>query len=315
MGPRLQAGLNTDTDAPALPTRAGVGASCVGLPVGPWHHTLDFLVQRFPAIPCEQWIGRMQRGEVVDANGKSVAPDQLYPGPGRLYYYRSIEDEPAIPFTEDILFRDEHLLVVDKPHFLPVTPGGRYLNETLLVRLKQQLGIDALQPLHRIDRETAGLVLFSLQGRDRAAYHALFSERTVSKEYEAVAPYDPALSLPLMRESRVEPGEPFFLTREVPGTPNAQTHVALTETTGPWARYALKPVTGYRHQLRVHMAALGLPIRHDAFYPQITRGADEADDHARPLQLLARAIAFTDPITGQQRRFESARKLLPLPTE
>lgn len=294
--------------------RNGVGASCVGLPAGAWRSTLDFLVQRFPGIPRAQWVERMRCGDVFDVHGSPVGPEQAYPGPGRLYYYRSLTAETPVPFTEDILYRDDHLLVVDKPHFLAVTPGGRYLHETLLVRLKQRLGLDALQPLHRIDRETAGLVLFALRPQDRAPYHALFHDRSIYKQYEAVARFDPALALPLTRASRLVPGEPFFLTRETAGVPNARTHVALLDAAGAWARYALSPVSGYRHQLRVHMAALGIPIRNDAFYPDITRGPDQADDYARPLQLLARAIAFTDPVTGEPRSFASARTLQPLPS-
>ncbi len=305
--------MNPAPNAPALPPRNGVGASCVGLPAGAWPTALDFLVQRFPAIDRVQWTGRMARGEVVDALGTALPPAAPYPGPGRLYYYRTLDAEPQVPFQEEILFRDAHLLVVDKPHFLAVVPGGRYLHETLLVRLKHRLGLDELQPLHRIDRETAGLVLFSLRRQDRAGYHALFHDRQVDKTYEAVAPYDAARVLPLTRHSRLVPGEPFFLTRETAGEPNARTQVALLEAAGGWARYALKPVSGYRHQLRVHMAALGCPIRHDAFYPSVTRGPDEADDYTRPLQLLARAIAFTDPVTGAPRHFESVRSLLPLP--
>ena len=297
-----------------LPLRAGVAPSCVGLPAGPWATWLDFFTARFPFVPRDDWVGRMHRGDVLDAQGRPLAPEQAYRPHGKAWYYRSLDDEPRVPFQAQVLYRDAHLLVADKPHFLAVIPGGRHLHETLLVRLKRDTGLADLQPLHRIDRETAGIVLFGLRREDRAAYHALFSERRMDKVYEAIAPAPPpGLALPLERSSRLVPGEPFFRQREAEGPPNADTTVELLEAVGSLARYRLRPRTGQRHQLRVHMAALGLPIVGDAFYPEVLRGPDEADDYTRPLQLLARSIAFTDPVTGMQRHFESARHLQPLP--
>lgn len=300
--------------APALssgppPPRDGVGASSVGLPAGPWPTWLAFFVARFPHMAPEIWQERLRRGEVLDAQGRPLAPGGAYRPHGVAHYYRSLDDEPRVPFEALVLYRDAHLLVADKPHFLAVTPGGRYLQETLLVRLKRATGLAELQPLHRIDRETAGVVLFGLRREDRAAYHALFSQRAIDKEYEAIAPLRPGLALPLTRDSRIVRGTPFFRQCEVDGEPNASTRIALREVSGNWGRYRLAPHTGQRHQLRVHMAALGIPIRDDAFYPEVRHGPDEADDYSRPLQLLARAIAFTDPVTGQRRQFESQRAL------
>lgn len=297
---------------PALPVRAGVAASTVGLPAGPWRTWLEFFAERFPNVPAAQWRARMLAGDVRDAQGRVLQPEAAYRAQGTAHYYRSLPHEARVPFEAQVLYRDDHLLVADKPHFLAVTPGGRHLHETLLARLRHATGLAELQPLHRIDRETAGLVLFGVRRADRAAYHALFRERVVDKVYEAIAPLRPGLALPLVRESRIVEGTPFFRQREVDGVPNASTQVALVEAVDGWGRYRLAPRTGQRHQLRVHMAALGLPIRHDAFYPEVLRGPDEDDDHARPLQLLARAIAFTDPVTGQPRRFESRRALAPL---
>jgi tRNA pseudouridine32 synthase/23S rRNA pseudouridine746 synthase len=224
-----------------------------------------------------------------------------------VYYYRAVPDEPRIPFDEVIVFQDEQLIVVDKPHFLPVMPSGGYLAETVLVRLKQKLGIDTLVPVHRIDRDTAGLVMFSIQPETRARYHALFSQRSVKKTYEAIAPWRDDLKLPLTRESRIVEAGHFMLQHEVSGPPNAVTHLALLEVRGALARYALSPVTGKRHQLRVHMAALGLPIMGDGLYPTLT--PEGQVDYQRPLQLLAKSIEFTDPISGQSRRFDSRRVL------
>lgn len=289
------------------PARHGVGPSCIGLPAGAWPTTLDFLAERFSAIGREVWQQRMNQGDVVDEYGVQLTPHSAYQGHKRVYYYRTVQAEPRIPFDEVILHQDEHLIVVDKPHFLPVVPSGGYLNETVLVRLKQKLGIDTLVPIHRIDRDTAGLVMFSVQPQNRAAYNALFSQRAVKKTYEAVAPWRDDLALPLTRESRMEEAGHFMLQHEVSGPPNAVTHIDVLEVLGPLARYALSPVTGKRHQLRVHMAALGLPLLGDGLYPVLTPQGQI--DYEHPLQLLAKSVEFLDPVTGEQRRFESRRVL------
>ena len=290
-----------------LPTRLGVGPSCVGLPAGDWTTFTDFLVQRFPAIARQTWLKRMGAGLVVDEFGGLVTAERPYRGHMRLYYYRALEAEPRIPFEAVVLHHDGHLVVADKPHFLPVTPSGHYLQETLLVRLKNLLGIDNLIPIHRIDRETAGLVLFSVKPEERAAYQALFRRHEVSKHYEAIAPWRAGLQFPLTRKSRIVEDEPFFRQREIPGEPNSETAIEVLEVKGGLARYALSPVTGKKHQLRVHMNALGVPICNDRMYPPVEVTPD--DDYDRPLQLLAKSIAFVDPLTGQARRFESRLSL------
>lgn len=291
-----------------LPVRHGVGPSCVSLPAGHWPSITDFLVARFPAIPRETWLDRMQHGLVADEFGAAVTPERAYQGHIRVYYYRALDVEPRIPFEESVLYQDAHLVVADKPHFLPVTPSGHYLQETLLVRLKNRLGLDGLTPIHRIDRETAGLVLFSIQPAERNAYQALFREHTIHKHYEAIAPWRAELDLPVTRKSRIVEDEPFFRQREVPGEPNSESRIEILEVAGGLARYALSPVTGKKHQLRVHMNALGLPILNDRMYPPVVTTPD--DDYARPLQLLAKSIAFVDPVTGEKRQFESRLKLL-----
>ena len=300
----------TKTPNHGLPTRDGVGPSCVGLPAGHWPTITDFLVERFPAINREVWLDRMARQLVVDEFGERVTPLRPYPGHVRIYYYRALEDETRIPFEATILFQDEHLVVADKPHFLPVTPSGHYLQETLLVRLKNRLGIDTLTPIHRIDRETAGLVLFSTRVADRNAYQGLFRTHTITKHYEAIASWRDDVKLPLTRKSRITEDDLFFRQREVPGEANSETHLDVLEVRGHTARYALSPVTGKKHQLRVHMNALGLPILNDRVYPP--RADTPGDDFNLPLQLLAKSIAFTDPVTGEERRFESCLQLLRL---
>ena len=228
----------------ALPTINGVGPSCVGLPAGAWRTITDFLVERFPAIPREVWLERMAHKLVIDEFGSLVTPERPYPSHMRIYYYRAVNEEQRIPFDEVILFQDEHLIVADKPHFLPVTPSGHYLQETLLVRLKKRLGIDSLIPIHRIDRETAGLVLFSVKQGERNAYQGLFRDRVVTKHYEAIAPWNSDLTFPIIRTSRIVEDQPFFRQCEVPGMPNSETKIGVIEKIGGLARYALSPITG-----------------------------------------------------------------------
>ncbi len=294
----------------APPMRDGVGASCVVLPTHGRGSMLDFLAERLSVVDRGEWLARMQAGDVVDERGMAVAPDRSFEGGLRVYYYRHLDEEPEIPFTETVLYQDEHLLVADKPHFMPVTPSGRYLQHTLLVRLKRRLGLPELSPLHRIDRDTAGLVLFSVQQRTRGAYQALFRDRAITKHYDAVAPWRADLAFPREHMSRLEESPQFFRMHEVPGEPNSHTHMEVQAAAGDWALYRLSPVTGKRHQLRVHMAALGLPLRNDPFYPVVNDPPE--GDYSRPLQLLARSLAFTDPVTGEARQFESRLQLLPL---
>ena len=294
------------------PARNGVGPSCVGLPAGPWPSLIDFLVERFPNVARHTWLERLARGDVINEHGSAISPEQAcqppYPAHTRLYYYREVPNEPPIPFEEVVLYQDEHLLVVDKPHFLPVVPSGGYLAETVLVRLKNKLGLDDLVPIHRIDRDTAGLVLFSKQPGSRAAYSALFSQHQVHKTYHAIAPWRADVPMPQTRHSRITEAGHFMLQHEVPGVPNALTHIEVLQVQGDLARYALRPVTGQRHQLRVHMLALGLPILHDGLYPELT--PEGQVDHKRPLQLLARELEFTDPIRQTRHHFVSQRQLM-----
>ena len=252
----------------------------------------------------------MLAGDVVDEHGRTVLPTSVGTPGLRLFYYRSVATEPQPPEAEIVVYRDAHLMVVDKPHFMPVTPSGRYLHQSLLVRLKRAYGLSELSPLHRIDRDTAGLVLFSVQQATRGIYQALFRERSIEKEYEAIAPIWPCGVLPHERASRIEESPQFFRMHEVSGVANSLTHIEVIETGTHWARYRLRPVTGKRHQLRVHMAALGLPLRNDAFYPELNDPPE--GDWSRPLQLLARSLVFTDPLTGDARFFTSQRSLWPL---
>ena len=277
------------------------------LPPGDWATVLDALCARFPSIDRVTWLDRFARGRVLDGAGRPIAPDAACRVGMEVRYFREVVDEPVIPFEIELLHVDEHLVVVDKPHFLPVTPAGGFVRETVLARLVQRLGNPDLVPLHRIDRGTAGLVMFSAHPATRAAYQALFRERRIDKRYEALAPPLHDVSFPHRRCSRLERGEPFFTMAEVGGEANSESRIEVLERGVEVWRYGLEPVTGRKHQLRVHMAALGAPILNDPFYPVPRALAD--DDHDRPLKLLAKSLAFVDPVTGAPRRFESRRML------
>jgi tRNA pseudouridine32 synthase / 23S rRNA pseudouridine746 synthase len=300
------------------PSRAGVSASTVYLPADKRYGTMfEFFTQAFPKIDASIWQERFDQGLVVDQAGMAVSPSAAYVPKQHLFYYRHVESEPRIPFDEVVLYQDEHLVVVDKPHFLPVTPSGRYVQETLLVRLKNKLGLPELSPLHRLDRDTAGLVLFSVQVKERGAYQQMFHGRQVHKTYEAIASYCEDLVLPMTYESRLEDSDIYMQMHEVEGKPNSLTHIALQSILSArpsgvrLASYELKPVTGKRHQLRVHMNALGIPILNDGIYPTLTPEQlvmTEAE-YAKPLQLLARRLEFVDPVTKAERIFKSSRTL------
>ena len=300
--------MNESGPSLRLPLRDGVSASVVSVPHGA-PHLLDFLAQRMPGISRSEWAERLGQGLVMQEDGQPALPHQACHAGQRFYYYRHLAGEPVLPFQAQILFEDAHLLVVDKPHFMPVTPSGRYVQQSLLVQLKRHTSCADLVPLHRIDRETAGLVLFGKRLQDRDAYHALFRDHLIHKTYHAVAAHAPHLQLPLVHTSRLVPGEPFFRTKEVPGPANSETRVALLHTDGQRALYALEPISGKRHQLRVHMNALGIPIEGDLFYPTVLRGPEAPEDFSQPLQLLAQSIQFTDPITGQARDWASGLRL------
>nr|WP_026146395.1 RluA family pseudouridine synthase [Pseudomonas thermotolerans] len=296
-------------ESPCMSNPPAVRPSILHLPAGDWATVLDCLCARFPAIDRDTWLARMARGRVLDGEGRALGPAHPYREGLRVQYFREVADETPIPFEEGVLHVDEHLVVADKPHFLPVMPAGEYVEQTLQARLMRRLGNPHLVPLHRIDRHTAGLVLFSANPASRGRYQALFRERRIAKRYEAIAPALPDLVFPLTRATRLAPGEPFFRMQEVAGEANTETRIEVLERRGPWWRYALFPVTGKKHQLRVHLAALGAPICHDGFYPELRDRPEDPDDYARPLQLLARELAFVDPLSGAPRQFVSRLQL------
>ncbi len=297
-------------DQPAKLMRDGLSPCKVWLPQGDWPLVLDFLAVRFATIPREYWHGRMQQGLVLWANGQPIAADAAYVAQCRLLYYRELPNETPIPFQLELLHHDADLIVIDKPHFLPTNPAGRYVLQTALTRLKQQFNEPDIAPLHRLDRETAGVMLFSRNPQTSPLYNQLFARRQMQKVYEAVAGYRPDLDFPLHRSSFLYKREkPFFVMAERHDiAPNAETNIELVKVLGmDMAHYRLYPKTGQQHQLRVHLSALGIGIVNDAFYPELL--ADKGDDFTQPLQLLARSIGFIDPISGERREFVSRQVL------
>ncbi|MYN15153.1 pseudouridine synthase [Rugamonas sp. FT107W] len=290
-----------------LPMRDGVAPSYLWLPEGQWPDMLTFLVARYPDVTEASWRDRMARREVVDGDGNALTPHSAYRRGMRIFYYRELDAETPIPFEEEVLFMDEHLVIVDKPHFLPMIPTGRFLHETLLVRLKKKLGEQDLTPIHRLDRETAGVVIFSRRQDSRGAYQSMFQKRVIEKEYEALAPRLHGREFPFTYRSRMVDGDKFFIMKEEAGEPNSETLIDVIEHRADCTLYRLHPHTGRKHQLRLHLSSLGIPIINDAFYPVAL--PCKQDDVSQPLKLLARRIAFNDPLTGERREFRSLRNL------
>ncbi|WP_168398624.1 RluA family pseudouridine synthase [Acinetobacter indicus] len=281
----------------------GVSASKVYLQPSSASTVYAYLCQQFPHISAAEWQSRFQDGLVYDAHGQRLHTDSPFQAHTHCFYYRFLAHEVTVPFQHQILFENEDLLVVDKPHFLTMSPTGQYVQQTLLVRLKQQTGNEQLTPIHRLDRETAGVVLFSKQPASRGLYQQMFAERQVRKTYHAIAPFLADLSFPCTTRYRMEKGQPFYTMQVVDGVPNSETDIELLAHNGHLAKYLLKPVTGKQHQLRVHLNQLGIAILNDPFYPQVQHKTE--DDFSAPLQLLAKDICFQDPISKAAMAFSS----------
>lgn len=300
---------------PNVRTPRSCGASYLTLPRldAPPATILAYLAERFPHIACDAWRHRMLAGAVTLADGHPVGPETSYAAGLVVQYYRAVTDEPPIPETERILFQNDHLLVADKPHFLPVVPAGPYVDECLLARLRRRTGCDAITPVHRLDRETAGLVLFALDPVTRPLYHRLFADNEISKEYVAVGERPGVEGETMnvgeerMLSHRIVPGEPWFRMRVGEGVPNAATCATMIARIGRRGLFRLSPTTGRKHQLRVQMLAIGWPIVNDRFYPDVR--PHNPYDLVDPLQLVASSLAFTDPVSGERFMFESEERL------
>ena len=291
------------------PMLNGVSASKVFLPkLSVQSKTVfEYLCNEFKHIDANEWQQRFDDGLVFSASGETLTINSSYATESHVFYYRFLAHEVHVPFQHKILFENEHLLVVDKPHFLTISPTGQYVQETLLVRLKKQTNNEFLTPIHRLDRETAGVVLFSKTIESRGLYQQMFAEHQVQKTYYAIAPYKDELLFPQEISLRMEKGTPFYTMQITDGIANSQTLISLIEHNNNWAKYELKPTTGKQHQLRLHLTHIGIPIKNDPFYPTVSHKAD--DDFTAPLQLLAKRISFIDPFTKERMEFSSHQDL------
>lgn len=276
---------------------------------------VDYLIGKFPQVDAQVWQQRANDGKLHWHDGTIITSESLYRPQQRVYYYREVDREPVIPFNETILFEDANILVAYKPAFLPVTPGGAYVNECLQNRLRVKTGVATLQAVHRIDRATTGLVMFSVNPESCHLYHQLFATRQVSKTYQAIARIDAGCDEPVrgqQREviNRLESADPRFLMRVEDGAPNSHSRIRCLDRFQDKALFELEPVTGKTHQLRVHMQTLGWPILYDRYYPALQ--PESADDFAKPLQLLAQQLRFIDPVTLQPREFHCGFEINPV---
>ena len=271
---------------------------------------LEFLILKFPGITNDMWQQRMADGKVHWHDGSLISAQTSYASQQRVYYYREVADEPVIPFAEKIVYQDELILVAYKPHFLPVMPGGRFVEECLQNRLRNKSGNQRLQAVHRIDNGTAGLVLFSANSESRGQYHNLFATHQVSKTYQAIAKTNnnvPRENQQWEIKNRLEKSNPRFLMHIVEGHANSHSQVRCLKKNADRALFELSPITGKTHQLRVHMQSLGWPLLNDNYYPSLQ--PKKPDDYSKPLQLLAQKIQFIDPVTQQTRCFFSNTEL------
>ncbi|MYS21357.1 tRNA pseudouridine32 synthase / 23S rRNA pseudouridine746 synthase [Streptomyces sp. DvalAA-14] len=308
-----------------LEQRDGVDPVCLRLPGGSGHDgktagpegagpttIRGYLLERYAAaIGPERVEAMLAAGRFVGEGGRPVDTMTPYEAGSHVWFHRDFAPESPVPFAIEVVHRDDRIVVADKPHFLATTPRGRHITQTAVARLRRDLGLPRLSPAHRLDRLTAGLVLFVVRPEDRGAYQTLFRDRRVRKEYEAVAAYDPAVELPRTVRSRIVKEHGVLAAQEVPGPVNAESRIELLAHRGGLGHYLLLPSTGRTHQLRVHMNALGLPLLNDPLYPETAPELAE-DDPGRfdgPLQLLARTVEFSDPWTGRPLRFESRREL------
>ena len=281
-----------------LPTRDGLGPARLRLRGG---SVLDELRARFgPAAAA-----KVLAGEVVDAAGAVLGPASVLPAGSQVYFYRELPDEVPVPFGVPVLHRDDDIVVVDKPHFLATTPRGRHVAQTALVRLRRVLDLPELSPAHRLDRLTAGVLLFTTRREVRGRYQSMFARGQLLKTYLARSAGTASLPLPAVLENRIVKRPGHLQAVIQPGEPNARTHIEDLRA----GLYRLTPRTGRTHQVRVQMTSIGLPIIGDPLYPTVVDVA--ADDFSTPLRLLAQSLEFDDPFSGHRRRFVSGRTLCP----
>lgn len=290
-----------------LPDREGVSAARLSLPRdGAWETVADFLLER--TRYAAEVVRRLEAGEVLLGDGTVADRTTPYRGGDTVHLYRDLPEEVPVPGEITVLHADADIVVADKPHFLATMPRGRHVVQTALVQLRRRLALPQLSPAHRLDRLTAGVLLLTTRPEVRGAYQLLFERREVAKTYLALAPLREDLTFPLTIRSRIVKPRDSVQAVEVPGEPNAITHLDLVAADGSGlGLYRLTPETGRTHQLRVHLAGLGIPIVGDPLYPTVAE--HRPADFSQPLQLLAQRLEFTDPLSGERRAFTSPRRL------
>ncbi len=288
----------------------------------PYPFIVDFLKVRFPQISEQRWIDRINRGLVCLANGKKLTKESLYTPLTMLLYYKTADEEISIPFKEKIIYMDKNVIAVDKPHFLPVMPGGKYINENLLTRLKEKTGNHDIVPVHRIDRETSGVVLFSSDRRTRGAYQSLFMNGKVEKTYYAIT--EPSMGLAdssltvlpwnlsttnqsYLIQSRIVKGEPWFTMKQVKGKINARTIITEVKRKNYRVLFKIRLLTGKKHQIRIHLSSIGCKIVNDSLYPHLL--PEHVPDFQNPLKLQSKRVKFSDPVTGRIFEFISTSRM------
>ncbi len=278
---------------------------------GRWETAFDFVAERIGARADAGGVAaleaRVSAGEVVLRDGTPLTKQTAYQRGQSVYLYRDLRPEVPMPFELTVLHQDDSILVIDKPHFLATMPRGRHVEQTVVTRVRRDLGLPDAAPAHRLDRLTAGVLVLTLRPQVRAAYQTLFAQRAVTKTYLALAPSLPALREPMTIRNRIVKERGRMQARVVPGEPNAETVVELVADDDGIGTYRLTPTTGRTHQLRVHCAGMSMPIFGDPLYPTVLDVA--ADDFSAPLRLLAHRIEFVDPLTGEDRTFTSERSL------
>lgn len=293
------------------PMRGGINATPVTLPDEPWETITQWAAHRFGA----DGELAVTRGDLFYDFARPVTPTDPYRRGVRVWIFRPVPDEPDEPIMFDVVARTDNYIVIDKPHDLATIPRGSHVARTVTVAARRQFANDDLVPAHRLDAETAGLVLLTTHPEARGPYQKLFERREVSKRYQAVAPVVDGFTGWTRVELRLERGRVPLVTDVVAGEPNAVTDMRIarvlntTDEAGrPLALWEMKPLTGKTHQLRVTLNYLGAPIVGDPLYPRLLTFA-EMDERDYPLQLHACELGFTDPLTCEELSFVSRREL------